>query len=412
MNGQNLFSKKSTFHAITRELNAMEEKTKKVKTNLVRTRNLIKKKFQKLYSERVKNERNLKEKYAPITNSIKELVKVKQKVKPEKATNVININNIKNEEDDYDDDDSDDDDGDDDDDEKEKQDVFDMYDADTTYEMDSHSNGDTDQMEFISGNSKRGRRVSNDENASSPHKQRVEKRTRLLSEPTISKNLGRNTDQMEFISENSKRRRRVSSGDNALSPHKQRVEKRTRLLSEPNEKYQHISTPADLKPLNTIKKSKTKLEKMEEQLFKLHDIREAGVQHIEKKMKERKKPFVHDEASALISPEDYDEEGNFRGTSTKRKRSKIVLPTQHFKQILRTVKTKRKNRNKKYASGRGLEKKFIPYNTNIVYEYFDDPNELCDRLRLLISSKAAGNSNHDQEINSIAQELRELKIIA
>lgn len=56
---------------------------------------------------------------------------------------------------------------------------------------------------------------------------------------------------------------------------------------------------------------------------------------------------------------------------------------------------------------------FIPYNRNnhIIYEYFDDPNELCDRLRLLISSRIAGNTNHMQEINSIIEELRELKCI-
>lgn len=56
---------------------------------------------------------------------------------------------------------------------------------------------------------------------------------------------------------------------------------------------------------------------------------------------------------------------------------------------------------------------FIPYNVKnrIVYEYFDDPNELCDRLRLLVSSRMAGNSNHMQEINSILEELRELGCI-
>lgn len=63
--------------------------------------------------------------------------------------------------------------------------------------------------------------------------------------------------------------------------------------------------------------------------------------------------------------------------------------------------------------GGGIESSFIPYrrNTNIVYEYFDDPNELCDRLRLLVSSKLAGNSNHTQEINSIVRQLRELGLI-
>lgn len=61
--------------------------------------------------------------------------------------------------------------------------------------------------------------------------------------------------------------------------------------------------------------------------------------------------------------------------------------------------------------GDGLEKEFIPYTENIAYEYYDDPNELCERLQLLISSKLAGNSNHSQEINSIIEELRENDII-
>lgn len=57
---------------------------------------------------------------------------------------------------------------------------------------------------------------------------------------------------------------------------------------------------------------------------------------------------------------------------------------------------------------------FIPYNVKnrIIYEYFDDPNELCDRLQLLVSSRLAGNTNHMQEINSIIEELQELGCIA
>lgn len=45
------------------------------------------------------------------------------------------------------------------------------------------------------------------------------------------------------------------------------------------------------------------------------------------------------------------------------------------------------------------------------YVYFDDPNELCDRLRLLISSRDAGHTGHTNEINSIVEELRELGLI-
>lgn len=68
-------------------------------------------------------------------------------------------------------------------------------------------------------------------------------------------------------------------------------------------------------------------------------------------------------------------------------------------------------RKKRKALGKSLKAAFIPYNENIVYEYYDDPNEMCDRLQLLVSSQSAGNSNHDQEINSILEELRERNII-
>ncbi|XP_051167623.1 uncharacterized protein LOC127285568 [Leptopilina boulardi] len=45
------------------------------------------------------------------------------------------------------------------------------------------------------------------------------------------------------------------------------------------------------------------------------------------------------------------------------------------------------------------------------YIYWDDPNELVDRLRLLTASQAAGNPSHNNEIMSIIEELREAKII-
>lgn len=45
------------------------------------------------------------------------------------------------------------------------------------------------------------------------------------------------------------------------------------------------------------------------------------------------------------------------------------------------------------------------------YVYWDDPNELVDRLRLLIASKDAGHNNHNNEIVSIIEELQEAGII-
>lgn len=64
-------------------------------------------------------------------------------------------------------------------------------------------------------------------------------------------------------------------------------------------------------------------------------------------------------------------------------------------------------KNRKDKLGSGIETEFIPYNENVAYVFYDDPNELCDRLRALLASRAAGNMNHVQEINSLIAELRE-----
>nr|CAI5842535.1 unnamed protein product [Callosobruchus analis] len=45
------------------------------------------------------------------------------------------------------------------------------------------------------------------------------------------------------------------------------------------------------------------------------------------------------------------------------------------------------------------------------YIYWDDPNELVDRLRLLLASQEAGHTGHVNEINSLIEELREAKVI-
>lgn len=54
---------------------------------------------------------------------------------------------------------------------------------------------------------------------------------------------------------------------------------------------------------------------------------------------------------------------------------------------------------------------FKTYKKNTDLVYWDDPNELIDRLKILIASKNAGNTNHDNEIISIIEELQEAGII-
>lgn len=51
------------------------------------------------------------------------------------------------------------------------------------------------------------------------------------------------------------------------------------------------------------------------------------------------------------------------------------------------------------------------YKKNTDFIYWDDPNELVERLKILIASKDAGNTSHDNEIISIIEELKEAGII-
>lgn len=74
------------------------------------------------------------------------------------------------------------------------------------------------------------------------------------------------------------------------------------------------------------------------------------------------------------------------------------------------------NKSKKYLTiiakimheGSGLMR--IP-GQNYEHIYWNDPNELVSRLQLLQASEAAGNNGHNNEIQSILEELREANII-
>lgn len=60
--------------------------------------------------------------------------------------------------------------------------------------------------------------------------------------------------------------------------------------------------------------------------------------------------------------------------------------------------------------GEGLQKRLQRRSTPD-YRYWDDPNELCGRLRLLIFSKQVGNTELDSEIISTLEELQEAGFI-
>jgi hypothetical protein len=63
-------------------------------------------------------------------------------------------------------------------------------------------------------------------------------------------------------------------------------------------------------------------------------------------------------------------------------------------------------------TGKGILPRYMiaQEGTGTDYVHWDDPNELVDRLRLLLASQAAGNPSHSNEITSIIEELCEAGI--
>ena len=63
------------------------------------------------------------------------------------------------------------------------------------------------------------------------------------------------------------------------------------------------------------------------------------------------------------------------------------------------------------GSGLPIDDAMTVTDNAINYVYWDDANELVDRLRLLLASRDAGHTGHDNEIASIVEELREAGLI-
>lgn len=86
--------------------------------------------------------------------------------------------------------------------------------------------------------------------------------------------------------------------------------------------------------------------------------------------------------------------------------------TQKYKKIIRpmfteqAVPTRSRSTN---VEGRGMKLKYT--DKPMEYVFWDDPNELVERLKLLVASQEAGNTSHDNEIVAIINELLEANII-
>lgn len=334
----------------------MSNKTKQLKLSLVQARKTIAKKFRKLHNERVDRERDLEEKFAPITNSINKLIDTKKLLSSE-GNRKNNDNAIENDH------------------------ILDVPIGERVLD-----NPYVENDEFIDVDNNQNDDITRPENISLPDS---------------------NDDEMvDIIPNNANEQTRAA---------------KRRVTDIDPDQNQNKRSHDDLEAIDAARRrAEMRRSKKKQQLDSLRELRNVGMKKLKQKKNNEPVPRATKQKLVIMSPEDYDADGNFTGYASKRR--KVSIDPEKLRKMRKKSRKKlllqlerlqrtRLARNRSTTYGLGLEKEFIPYTQNIVYEYFDDPNELCDRLKLLVASKKAGNSNHDQEINSIIQELRELNII-
>lgn len=454
----------------------MNDKEKRIKSSLLQTRKIIVNKFHKLRRDRAIIEKHLQERYAPITDSIDKLIKTKENISS-KNSRINEPNKLK----------------------KENDDLMDFEDSvggsdygkefDPFYEEKknelppkSHENIDSANESKIKKEEKAldHRAFKSKDFDISPKEQlksskrdcirscAFERRKKLRSNfnDTFRSNLKEYYGSFDGDKQRIKDAACAASKTRARVPICNRDIERDRTNYFKNRAAQRLRfyDARRINPKITYNGNNNKIINSIDVASKKRISKAREIDTIRKSERRKLRNDINDGLRTLesnktqtkrvvISPEDYDADGNFVGLATKRrkverkkvipsviispedydidgrstriatKRRKIEIPIDKLSSLKKQFVAKlqknaanerRSNRIVKVnriKSGKCLENKFIPYSENIVYEYYDNVNELCDRLRLLVSSKAAGNSNHDQEINSILQEMRERHII-
>ena len=97
-----------------------------------------------------------------------------------------------------------------------------------------------------------------------------------------------------------------------------------------------------------------------------------------------------------------DPKEQIKGTSMHKYKN-IIRP------LLDNIKSEAPNR--RYTTGSGYDASMLVDDRTTQYVYFNDYDEIVDRLRKLYASQEAGNTSHTNEIQSIIEELREANII-
>lgn len=374
----------------------MSEKEKRLKTALVRTRKIIAQKFQKLHNQNIKRDVKLNEKYAPITKSLKKIINIKKDNNNSKrnqasgtsetGTMNMNFDNNNDESSSIEDPDENNDV------EFDNELVFDDFQPTLT------SGDDTFQPTLTSEHNEQGSSSSNTIPIQDDSVRRLLERNELTDSTRLMDSFDYDdSDNDVLMGAVASKRRRSESDEDLVDDSKQ----------------QNIS-----KNVKRVRKSKLgtpKIAKKWSELQYLRAVRRTAMAKIKKKLPPIENA-TQKRLKSILCPEDFDDAGNYRGAE-KPKRRKVLTSSLRYMHVKPKIKPKAKlssgqsAKKRTTAVGEGIEKEFIPYNENIVYEYWDDPNELCERLQLLLASQSAGNTNHGQEINSIILELREQNII-
>lgn len=369
----------------------MSEKTKKLKSALVRMREVIAKKFRQLHDQKDECKRRSTEKYEPITSTLQKLIDSKKnKNKSESTSEEIPSNSSQR-----------------------HQNTPENSNQTDSYENDINEPEFDDELSFDDY-----QHYDNETNNQNNENLNDHTQNQAVETESIHQLLLENENSpvdMDINDTTQSSTMDYADTDDIEVPKRTIVRKRIRKEIDDDENNALGNERKRDKKLNTNKKRQltATTKKKWNELQYLKAVRRMAMAKIKPNVARasRAKPKVS------VSPEDYDEDGYYRGAE-KPKRRKIVTSSLRYMMVQPRTgrKVNRKKPVKRVAAkqtvaGEGLEREFIPYTENIVYQYWVNPNELCDRLRLLLSSKAAGNTNHEQEINSIIEELRERNVV-
>lgn len=124
-----------------------------------------------------------------------------------------------------------------------------------------------------------------------------------------------------------------------------------------------------------------------------------------------KKHYIDIVEATYAYRKNYNQLGQLQGNVNIKWRS-IIRPELERRNISTPTSSRSFRTRAQSSTGYGLiPEQLTVTNRKSDYIYWDDPNELVNRLRVLISSKNAGYTCQEDEIMSIVEELREDNLI-